>query len=122
MVTAAARAGDVAALQVFDEVGAWLGLGVAQLAAVLDPGVVVIGGGVAAAGDILLGPLLAAYTKNLTGRGHRPTARVVTAELGPDAGLVGAADLAATDTRGPATPSAVGVLPSPGPFPRGIPS
>jgi glucokinase len=114
MVTAAAQAGDVAALQVFDEVGAWLGLGVAQLAAVLDPGVVVIGGGVAAAGDILLGPLVAAYTRNVTGRGHRPTARVVAAELGPDAGLVGAADLA---TPGPA-PTAVGALSSAGPLRR----
>ncbi len=95
MVTAAAQAGDVAALQVFDEVGAWLGLGVAQFAAVLDPGVVVIGGGVSAAGDVLLRPLLDAYTKHLTGRGHRPVARVVLAELGPGAGLVGAADLAA---------------------------
>ncbi len=125
MVTAAARAGDVAALQVFDEVGAWLGLGVAQLAAVLDPGVVVIGGGVAAAGDVLLAPLVAAYTRNITGRGHRPTARVVAAELGPDAGLVGAADLAAADTRAADTrepaPAVVGTLP-PAPLPRGIPS
>jgi glucokinase len=94
MVTAAAHAGDVLALQVFDEVGDWLGLGVAQLAAVYDPGVVVVGGGVAAAGDILLRPALDAYTKHLTGRGHRPTAQVVLAELGPEAGLVGAADLA----------------------------
>ncbi|WP_433782108.1 ROK family glucokinase [Actinomycetospora sp. CA-101289] len=103
MVTAAARAGDVAALEVLDEVGAWLGRGVAQLAAVLDPGVVVIGGGVAAAGDLLLGPLRTAYTTHLTGRGHRPTARVVLAELGTDAGLVGAADLAAAPVTTPVT-------------------
>jgi glucokinase len=95
MVTAAARAGEVAALQVLDEIGSWLGRGVAQLAAVLDPGAVVIGGGVSAAGDLLLSPLLDAYAKNLTGRGHRPTARVALAELGAEAGLVGAADLAA---------------------------
>jgi glucokinase len=94
MVTQAALAGDVAALQVFDEVGRWMGLGVAQLAAVLDPGVVVVAGGVSAAGDTLLRPLLDAYTKHLTGRGHRPTAQVALAALGPEAGLVGAADLA----------------------------
>lgn len=94
MVTEAALAGDVAALQVLDEIGRWLGLGVAQLAAVLDPGVVLIAGGVAAAGDTLLRPLLDAYTRNLTGRGHRPTAQVALAALGPEAGLVGAADLA----------------------------
>ena len=94
MVTDAAHAGDVVALQVFDEVGEWLGRGVAQLAAVLYPGVVLVGGGVAAAGETLLRPALDAYTKNLTGRGHRPTARVALAELGAEAGLVGAADLA----------------------------
>lgn len=93
-VTAAALAGDVAALQVFDEIGRWLGLGVAQLAAVLDPGVVVVAGGVAAAGDILLRPLLGAYSEHLTGRGHRPSAHVALAALGPEAGLVGAGDLA----------------------------
>jgi glucokinase len=118
MVTAAAQAGDVAALQVFDEVGAWLGLGVAQFAAVLDPGVVVIGGGVAAAGDVLLRPLLDAYTKHLTGRGHRPTTRVVLAELGPGAGLVGAADLAAADL---AAPVPVAVSPA-GPHQKETPS
>jgi glucokinase len=129
MVTAAARAGDVAALQVFDEIGSWLGLGVAQFAAVLDPGVVIIGGGVAEAGDILLTPLFAAYTRHLTGRGHRPVARVVPAELGPDAGLVGAADLAAMDTRaataapapGPA-PAAMDLLSRSDPILRGVPS
>jgi glucokinase len=75
----------------------------AQLAAVLDPGVVVVSGGVAAAGDILLRPALDAYTKHLTGRGHRPTARVVLAQFGTEAGLVGAADLARHPTTAEAT-------------------
>lgn len=87
-------AGDVASLQVFDEVGAWLGRGIAQLAAVLDPGLVVIGGGVSAAGDLLLERVRDAYGKNLTGRGHRPLLRIEMAEFGPEAGIVGAADLA----------------------------
>jgi glucokinase len=101
MVTEAARAGDVAALQVFDEVGVWLGRGIAQLAAVLDPGAVVLGGGVSAAGDLLLDRVQDAYGKNLTGRGHRPLLRIAMAEFGPEAGMVGAADLA-RDVRGPA--------------------
>jgi glucokinase len=94
MVTEAARAGDVAALGCFDELGKWLGRGMAQLAAILDPGVFVIGGGVSSAGDLLLQPTQQAYRKHLTGRGHRPTAEIRMAELGPEAGIVGAADLA----------------------------
>jgi glucokinase len=94
MVTEAARAGDVAALQVFDEVGVWLGRGIAQLAAVLDPGIVVLGGGVSAAGDLLLDRVRDAYAKNLTGRGHRPLLRIEMAAFGPEAGMIGAADLA----------------------------
>jgi glucokinase len=94
MVTQAAQAGDVAALQCFDEIGRWLGRGMAQLAAILDPGVFVIGGGVSDAGDLLLEPAMRAYRKHLTARGHRPTADVRMAEMGAEAGIVGAADLA----------------------------
>jgi glucokinase len=94
MVTRAADAGDVAALQCFDEVGRWLGRGMAQLAAILDPGMFVIGGGVSSAGELLRDPAVRAYRKHLTARGHRPTAEVRMAELGPEAGIVGVADLA----------------------------
>jgi glucokinase len=94
IVTQAAKEGDVAALQCFDEVGRWLGRGMAQLAAILDPGVFVIGGGVSAAGDLLREPAIRSYRKHLTARGHRPTADVRLAQLGPEAGIVGAADLA----------------------------
>lgn len=94
MITAAAKAGDVAALQCFDELGRWLGRGIAQLAAILDPGVFVIGGGVSEAGDILRERAVASFRKHLTARGHRPIADVRIAELGPEAGIVGAADLA----------------------------
>jgi glucokinase len=93
-VTAAAREGDTAALECFAIVGRWLGQGLADLAAVLDPGCFVIGGGVSDAGELLLQPARAAYAAALTGRGHRPLAHIRLAELGPSAGLVGAADLA----------------------------
>jgi len=93
-VTTAARAGDSTAMQVFDEIGTWLGLGIAGLVAVLDPEVVVIGGGLSAAGDLLLAPTRRAFEDYLTARGHHPEPRLVVAALGPDAGLIGAADLA----------------------------
>jgi len=56
MGTQAAQEGDIAALRCFDVVGTWLGRGMAQLAAVLDPGLFVLGGGVSAAGEPLRPP------------------------------------------------------------------
>ena len=93
-VTTAAREGDEAALACFEEVGGWLGQGLADLAALLDPGRFVVGGGVADAGELLLGPARAMFGQRLTGGTHRPRAEIVPARLGNHAGLVGAADLA----------------------------
>jgi glucokinase len=93
-VTQAAREGDPGALRCFQTVGGWLGQGLADLAAILDPGCFVIGGGVSDAGDLLLAPARAAFEKALPGRGYRASAEIRIAALGTDAGLVGAADLA----------------------------
>ncbi|MFF0409320.1 ROK family glucokinase [Kitasatospora sp. NPDC004745] len=94
LVTEAARAGDPTATELLYEVGTWLGVGIANLAAALDPGRFVIGGGVSEAGDLLLGPARDTFRRTLTGRGFRPEAAIVHAALGNEAGLVGAADLA----------------------------
>jgi glucokinase len=94
VVTKAAQEGDPAAVDCFDEIGRWLGQGLADLAALLDPGRFVIGGGVAEAGDLLLEAGRESYSAVLTGRGYRPLASVVPAQLGAQAGLIGAADLA----------------------------
>jgi glucokinase len=93
-VTLAAREGDPAALDCFEEIGSWLGQGLADLAAVLDPGLFVVGGGVASAGELLLAPARRVYAERLTGTGSRPRAEIRLAALGNEAGLVGAADLA----------------------------
>jgi glucokinase len=94
LVTQAAKDGDPAAIELFEDVGRWLGVGLANLAAAFDPGLFVIGGGVSEAGELLLTPAREAFRRQLTGRGFRPEARVVRAQLGNDAGLIGAADLA----------------------------
>ncbi len=93
-VTIAAREGDPAAVEIFTAMGRWLGRGIADLAAIIDPSVVVIGGGVSEAGVLLLAPAQEAFAANLTGRGFRPAAPIRLAALGPEAGLIGAADLA----------------------------
>lgn len=94
-ITNLAQAGDPAAIELIADLGRWVGEGVASVAAVLDPELIVIGGGVVAAGDLLLEPARAAYGRQLTGRGHRPVAPMVEASLGNDAGLIGVAALAA---------------------------
>jgi glucokinase len=93
-VAAAAGEGDPLARELIAEVGEWLGQGIADLAVVLDPEVVVVGGGVSGLGELLLAPARARLERVLPGRGYRPAPRVVAAELGPSAGMVGAADLA----------------------------
>ena len=93
IVTALAREGDTASINLLEDIGEWLGLGLANLAAALDPGMFVIGGGLSEAGDLLLGPARSAFNRNLTGRGFRPAAPIERAALGPKAGLIGAADL-----------------------------
>jgi len=93
-VTEAAHQGDPVAIAAFDTLGHWVGQGLADLAAVVDPQVFILGGGVSEAGEVLLEPTRKAYEELLTGRGRRPLAEVVPAQLGNDAGLVGAADLA----------------------------
>jgi glucokinase len=94
LITQAARDGDPTARELLAEIGYWLGVGIANLAAAFDPGTFVIGGGVSAAGDLLLVSARETFKRHLTGRGYRPEARIVAAQLGNDAGLIGAADLA----------------------------
>ncbi len=93
-VTLAAREGDAAARACFVEIGTWLGQGLADLATVLDPGVFVVGGGVADAGDLLLEPARCAFAARLPAGRSRPLPEVRAALLGNAAGMVGAADLA----------------------------
>src|SRR4051794_17438570 len=94
LITEAAREGDDFAREQLASLGRWLGEGIASLTAILDPAVVVIGGGVSEAGDLLLDPIRAHFAANLTGRNYRPDLQVRAALLGNEAGMIGAADLA----------------------------
>jgi glucokinase len=94
VVFAAAEEGDKLALALFERVGHWLGVGIASLVTIFDPDLVVVGGGVAATGELLLAPARASFERYVHGRAHRDLPPVVPARLGADAGLVGAATLA----------------------------
>ena len=93
MITLMAQEGDLFCAEQLANVGRWLGEGIASLAAVLDPAVVAIGGGVSEAGELLLEPTRRAFGRSLIGRGHRPMLEIRPASLGNVAGLIGAADL-----------------------------
>lgn len=96
----AAHAGDATARAVLDECGRWLGIGLAAVVNSLDPDLVVIGGGVAELGELLLGPARAALEPRVVGHGHRGVPPVVGGALGTDAGLVGAGLLALAESPG----------------------
>ncbi|MBX7161879.1 MAG: ROK family protein [Acidimicrobiia bacterium] len=93
-VVAAVTGGDAVALEVMDRYAARVAVGIAGLIQVLDPARVVVGGGVCEAGDALFEPLRSHVRRLVTGAEHRPEVPVVPAELGPHAGVIGAASLA----------------------------
>ncbi|MFI5027423.1 MAG: ROK family protein [Solirubrobacterales bacterium] len=91
-VTEAALAGDPTSVGVFELVGTRLGVALASFANIFEPEVIVIGGGVIAAGDLLLDPAREELRRRalppMNGTPVRP------AELGEDAGMIGAAAMA----------------------------
>lgn len=94
-VAAAARDGDPLARRAMAELATWLGEGLALVADIYDPEIVVIAGGVSESAPMFLDDAREHYRKSITGAGYRPLARIRTAQLGDDAALVGAATLAA---------------------------
>jgi glucokinase len=92
-VSEAAREGDPAAAAIFATVGRRLGEGIAGLVNILDPEVVIVGGGVAEEGAVLLEPAREAFLDAVEAPEHRPEVPILAATLGNDAGAIGAAAL-----------------------------
>lgn len=98
-VMKAAREGDEAALAVIEDFSSWLGTGLSIVADVVDPELIVLGGGVSADADLYLPDATANFASSIVGTGYRPLARIEVAQLGPDAGMIGVADLARDTAR-----------------------
>src|SRR3954451_601993 len=97
-VTTAALSGDSTAVSAVTTIGRNLGVALSSYANIFDPDVIVVGGGVMAAGELLLEPA----REEMRSRALRPMNGVAVraAELGPDAGLIGAAAMAALELDG----------------------
>jgi len=92
VVADAAYAGDRVALSIIRTAGTYIGIGVANLVVVLNPDTVVIGGGVAQVGALLFQAIEESVDRRVCiFGGGRGAVRIVAAELGEDAGAVGAA-------------------------------
>jgi glucokinase len=94
MVTEAAAAGAEDAVALFHQLAHHLAAGMSTLICVLDPTLIVLGGGVSEAGDLLLVPTREALSRETPGSGRVPLPEIVLAQLGNSAGMVGSADLA----------------------------
>jgi len=93
LIARAAREGDLLAREVIEEIGFYVGLGVANLITILNPEIFIIGGGVAQAGDLLFEPVRRTVKARAV-RLQAQTARIVPARLGDNAGVMGGVVLA----------------------------
>ena len=93
LVTELAHDGDAAAIDAVAAIGRWLGIGIANLVNMLNPDVVVIGGGVIAAGELLLAPAREVVMERALSP-SKEHVRIVAARFGAESGMLGAATLA----------------------------
>lgn len=93
-VSAAALGGADDALAILDTFSDYVAIGFAGLANILDPEAIVISGGLVEVGDVLVSRIRERFPRHLEAPSHRPEIPIVAAELGDDAGVIGAAVLA----------------------------
>lgn len=99
MVEKAAREGDVFALSLLRAAGRYLGIGVANILHTFEPEMVIIGGGVSNAGSLLFDPMWDELRRRVMTPAYLEDLKIVTPELGDDAGLMGAVALAISELK-----------------------
>ncbi|GAB33530.1 ROK family protein [Gordonia otitidis] len=98
-VAGAAADGDAVAIAAFAAFAASLGQGLAMIADIFDPDLIVLAGGVGAASGLFLDEAREHYARLITGAGHRQLARIRGTQLGESAGVIGAAEVARASLR-----------------------
>ena len=89
-ISVAAQSGDELAISAFNRAGKYLGIGVASFLHIFNPSVLIFGGGVSMSGDLLFKPFRASLKEHIFGHTYLENLKITTAELGDDAGLLGA--------------------------------
>jgi glucokinase len=97
-IVAAADAGDETARALVTEVGRSFGQGLADLVAIFDPELIVVGGGLGSVGESIVGPARRVLSDSLHGGRLRVPPAIQVATLGSSAGAVGAALMAVEET------------------------
>jgi len=93
-VTLAAQQGDALALRAFEQAGSFLGQAIADMLVLFEPTIVVLGGGVTKAGDLLMNPLQKKLREGVFTPAYLKHFEIALAKLGDQVGLVGALSLA----------------------------
>lgn len=93
VVAEAARQGDAVAQELVERTGAFLGIGLASLIQLLNPELIVIGGGLSRIGERLFAPMRRSLAERVVNPALAASARIVQAELGDEVGVIGAAAL-----------------------------
>ena len=93
-LTTAAKAGNKLAISAFEICADWLANAIASYTLILDPQAIIIGGGVADAGELFLTPVRASIPKYMPFVDSHPAPEIIAAKFGNNAGLIGAALLA----------------------------
>jgi len=90
-VSSAYSSGDPDAVEMLERFSWWIAQGIGSLIALLDPSIVVLGGGLSAIADGFIDGVSQQITETVVGGDHRPVVPIVAADFGPEAGAVGAA-------------------------------
>jgi glucokinase len=93
MIAIAAENGDELAIGAYERAGRYIGLAIADLLHIFNPSLVVIGGGVSRAGDLLFAPIHRSVKDHLISEAYLNNLEIVPALLGDDSGLMGALEL-----------------------------
>jgi glucokinase len=97
----AAMSGDTIAVEAFNRAGKYLGIALANFLHMLNPSIVILGGGVSQAGELLFKPMRASLEESIISKQYLENLEITTAKLGDDAGLKGALALLLSKNQSP---------------------
>jgi glucokinase len=89
-IAAAAKNGDKLSIQAFELAGFYLGRTIADFLHILNPSILILGGGVSMSGELIMKPMLASLEKHVISPEYISDLKIVVADLGDDVGLLGA--------------------------------